>query len=215
MKRRSAACSTLPPALPRAPAIADAGTDGKNSVSCASACARKSLSPVLTEIRTAAHSLRRGVCLHWSVMGRTASCFVGDAICCGTTCASGGFGTACARNMLPGGRPQHSEPTRQRDQSIRDSVCVHVHLCHVSVWRTCRAQLLPSLTRVPADARRLALLDEIRHRRLLERLAQLLGRRLGRRAADARGLRKLHENALRWMKHSAVSGKHTASHHIP
>jgi hypothetical protein len=55
LNRRSAACSTLPPALPSASAIADGGTGGKIAVSCASACARKSASRVLTE-RAQPHS---------------------------------------------------------------------------------------------------------------------------------------------------------------
>ena len=136
VNRRSAACSTLPPALPSAAAIADGGTDGKIALSCASACARTSASLVQPKerSRTAAHALRGGVCPHWSVMGRTACCFVGDAICCGAAYAGtgSGFGAACARSMLPGGRPQHSELARRINQSVTVSACV---LCE-SVWWT-------------------------------------------------------------------------------
>jgi hypothetical protein len=55
LNRRSAACSTLPPAVPSAAAIADGGTDGKITISCTSACTRKSLSRVLAE-RAQPHS---------------------------------------------------------------------------------------------------------------------------------------------------------------
>ena len=139
VKRQSAACCTSPPALPSASAIADGGTDGKISLSCASAYAKTatvSCGPKERN-RTAAHALRRGVCPHWSVMGRTACCFVGDAICCGAVYAGAGtgFGAACARNMLPGGRPQHSKPTQRIRQSVTACVCASVRAsaCRVRV----------------------------------------------------------------------------------
>ena len=56
-------------------------------------------------------------------------------------------------------------------------------------------QLFLTLIRASADARHLALLDEIRLRVLPERLAQLIGRRRGRGAGGARGRRKLHARA--------------------
>jgi hypothetical protein len=74
-------------------------------------------------------------------MGRTACCVVGDAICCGYAGTGSGFGTNCARNMLPGGRPQHSEPTQRINQSVTVCVCVW--------WWTCRvrsAVMLPATT---------------------------------------------------------------------
>ncbi len=55
LNRRSAACCTLPPALPSASAIADGRTDGKIAVSCASACARKDTQSCATE-RAKPHS---------------------------------------------------------------------------------------------------------------------------------------------------------------
>jgi hypothetical protein len=152
LNRRSAACSTSPPALPSASAIADGATDGKNSVSCASACAQtaQTANPVQPKerSRTAPHSLRRGVCPHCSVMGRTACCFVSDAIVCGAAGAGtgSGFGAACARNMLPGGSPQHSELPQQINQSVTVCACVSCE----SVWWTCRARSGVRLSAIPS-----------------------------------------------------------------
>ena len=102
----------------------------------------KTASPVQPKERSrtavpVVHSLRGGMCPHWSVMGHTASCVVGDAMCCGAAYAgiSSGFGTACARSMLPGGRPQHSEPARRINPSVTMCACVSCE----SVWWTCRA----------------------------------------------------------------------------
>jgi hypothetical protein len=81
----------------------------------------KTASPVQPKERnrTAVHSLRRGVCPRRSAMGRTASCFVGDAICCNAAYAGtdSGFGKACARNMLPRGRST-AQQTHTADPSI-------------------------------------------------------------------------------------------------
>ena len=152
LNRRSAACCTLPPALPSASAIADGGTDGKISPSCASACARKTAGPVQPKERdrTAAHSVRRGACPHYSVMGRTACCFVGDASCCGAACAGtgSGFGAACACNML--GHSTASPHSGEIHGSIRDSVRARAPVCHAGVRWTNRARSGVMLAATPA-----------------------------------------------------------------